>query len=166
MMTLLLVLLCALLASPAWAKKSTDPGEPLHIGSRLELFVDDHLIDSMQGVELKLHSPRAAERILTLNKPWEGPTSDYISVIKDDDRYRMYYRGSTHAGKALTIPSLFEPGETLIADHRAVACYAESRDTTFAGTFRVRRLQGQQHRLEGCPCRPVPLLHGVQEQQP
>ena len=127
-MTLLLVSLCALLTSPAWAKKPTDPGEPLQIGSRLELFVDHYLIDFMQGVELKLHSPRAAERILTLNKPWEGPTSDYISVIKDDDRYRMYYRGSTHAGKDLTIPSLFEPGETLIADHRAVACYAESRD--------------------------------------
>ena len=27
------------------------------VGSRLELFVDDHLIDDMNGVTLKLHSP-------------------------------------------------------------------------------------------------------------
>ena len=102
--------------------------EPLDIGSRLELFVDDYLIESLEGIELKLHSPRPAERVLTFDKPWEGVTSDYISVLKDDDRYRMYYRGSTHAGKGLTIFSLLKPGESVIPDHREWTCYAESRD--------------------------------------
>ncbi len=100
----------------------------LDIGSRLELFVDHYLIESLDGLELKLHSPRPAERVLTFDKPWEGVTSDYISVLKDDDRYRMYYRGSTHAGKGLTIFSLRKPEESVIPDHREWTCYAESRD--------------------------------------
>ena len=32
---------------------------PLEVGSRLELFVDDFLIDSMKGVQLKLHEREA-----------------------------------------------------------------------------------------------------------
>ncbi len=128
MMTMVLALMCLLSTFSVQAGKPAKPEEPLHIGSRLELFVDHYLIDAMQGAELKLHSPRPAEPVLTFDKPWEGATSDYISVLKDDDRYRMYYRGSTHAGKNLTIPSLLKPDETLIADHRELTCYAESRD--------------------------------------
>ena len=95
----------------------TPSAEPLKIGSHLELFVDDYLIEFMEGLELKLHSPRPAERVLTFDKPWEGVTSDYISVLKDDDRYRMYYRGSTHAGKGLTIrPLLLQP--TILTSER------------------------------------------------
>ena len=88
--------------------------EPLEIGSRLELFVDDYLVESMEGVRLKLHEPRSAGRVLTFDKPWEGVTSDYISVFKDDDRYRMYYRGSSHAG--YTVAFLLELGERVIQD--------------------------------------------------
>ena len=102
--------------------------EPLDIGSRLELFVDDYLIESMEGVRPKLHEPVPAGKALVFDRPWEGVTSDYISVFKDDDRYRMYYRGSTHAGKGLTIFSDLKPGESVIPDHREWTCYAESRD--------------------------------------
>ncbi len=100
--------------------------EPLEIGSRLELFVDDYLVESMEGVRLKLHEPRSAGRVLTFDKPWEGVTSNYISVFKDDDRYRMYYRGSSHAG--YTVASLLDPGERVIPEHDQLVCYAESQD--------------------------------------
>lgn len=36
----------------------SNAAEPMDIGSRLELFVDDYLIESMSGVSLKLHSPK------------------------------------------------------------------------------------------------------------
>ena len=50
--------------------------EPLDIGSRLELFVDDFLIDSMTGeIDLKLHTPSSAGRVLDFYKPWEGAMS-------------------------------------------------------------------------------------------
>lgn len=120
----LLIFLC-LHFSPA---RNTDDVKPLELGSRLELFVDDTLIESMRGVELKLHPPRSAGRVLSFDRPWEGGTSDYISVFKDGDRYRMYYRGSTHFAKGLTVHSMLEPGETVTPDHPSFTCYAESRD--------------------------------------
>ena len=78
--------------------------------------------------EFKLHPPRSAGKVLSFDRPWEGGTSDYISVFKDGDLYRMYYRGSTHAAKGLTVFSMLEPGETVTPDHPSVTCYAESRD--------------------------------------
>ena len=49
--------------------------ESLDIGSRLELFVDDYLIESMDGVRLQLHEPRSAGKVLTYQEPWEGTSS-------------------------------------------------------------------------------------------
>ena len=74
---------------------SAAPGEDgvLDIGSRLELFVDRFLIDSMDGVRLKLHEPRPAGVALALDRPWEGIVSAYGTVIKDGDGYKLYYRG-------------------------------------------------------------------------
>lgn len=64
------------------------------IGSRLEPFVDDFLIERMEGVELQLQHPVPRETVITFDAPWEGDTSAYVTVFKDGDRYRMYYRGS------------------------------------------------------------------------
>ena len=99
---------------------------PVDIGSRLELFVDDWLIDSMSNLELKLHSPRSMEKVLTLDRPWEGVTSEYVTVFKDDDRYRMYFRGSNHVG--YTIPSMLKPSEKEVPVHVRTTSYAESSD--------------------------------------
>ena len=56
---------------------------PIQLGSRLELFVDDFLIGSMRGVELRLHEPRPAGTALVFDKPWEGVTSGYATIFKD-----------------------------------------------------------------------------------
>ena len=66
----------------------------LDIGSRLELFVDEELIGKKRKVALKMHEPVAQEIVLRFNKPWEGATSYYVTVLQDGDLYRMYYRGS------------------------------------------------------------------------
>lgn len=63
-----------------------------HIGSRLELFIDDWLIDAMQGVTLKLHHPIPRETALDFDRPWEGPISSENVVIKDEGQYRLWYR--------------------------------------------------------------------------
>ena len=67
--------------------------QPLAIGSRLELFVDDYLIDRMEGVRRKLHEPRLAGTVMKFDQPWEGGSSGYATIIKDGDGYRMFYRG-------------------------------------------------------------------------
>lgn len=87
--------------------------QPVDIGSRRELFVDRLLIDKLQGVELKLHTPVKAPRPRS-----PLPVRHMMTVIKNGDRYQAYWRGSDpdyqgekHTGHA---------GETV---H-----YAESRD--------------------------------------
>ncbi len=50
-------------AENALAEEPSSQGS-LDIGSRLELFVDDYLIESLEGVRLKLHEPRSAGKVL------------------------------------------------------------------------------------------------------
>lgn len=91
--------------------------EPIDIGSRLELFVDDYLIDQLEGdVSLELRRPQPNEVVLVTDEPWEGNTCAYYTIFQDGDIYRMYYRGSH-----------FDT-ETQQATHREVTCYAESED--------------------------------------
>ncbi len=91
-------------------------GEPIDIGSRLELFVDRHLVADLQGdARLHLHKPEPREVVLVTDAPWEGNTSAYFTLFQDGDLYRMYYRGSH-----------FDMDRR--RHGREVACYAESRD--------------------------------------
>lgn len=64
-----------------------DADEPIPIGSRLELFVDRHLIDRLKGAELKLHTP---QRMPLAESAF--PSGDYMTVIKENDLYHAYYR--------------------------------------------------------------------------
>ncbi len=64
-----------------------------NINSRLELFVDDWLIEEMNGVSLQMHSPIPQEVVLEFNRPWEGSISYDPVVMKEKDRYRLWYRG-------------------------------------------------------------------------
>lgn len=84
----------------------------IDIGDRRELFVDYALIESLDGVTLRLHEPRSAGPAFHFDKPWEGKFSAYATVLDDDGLYRMYYRGLPRAN-----------GES-----EAVTAYAESRD--------------------------------------
>jgi hypothetical protein len=90
-------------------------GEVLEIGSRLEPLVDDYLIESLDGLEQRLHQPTPREVAITYDAPWEGNTSCYVTVFKDEDRYRMYFRGSGYDPKDGSYTTQY-------------VCYAESTD--------------------------------------
>ena len=98
----------ALMAEPA---KSI---EPLQLGSRLELFVDDHLIDRMDGVRLELKNPVDIGNVMAFDQPWEGKENNYVHLFRDDDKWRMYYRAARWGG----------PEEKRFTH----ICYAESTD--------------------------------------
>lgn len=89
----------------------------MQIGSRRELFVDDALIQSLDGARRQLHHPTPREIAIEHNAAWEGAGSGYHSVIHDGDLYRMYYRGSKLG---------VENGKLQLG--KEVYCYAESRD--------------------------------------
>ncbi len=81
------------------------------IGARRELFVDGLLIDKLSGARLKLHQPQPGGIAVKYDGPAEYPFCHYTTILKDGDRYRMYYRGGNP--------------EDL---KKSVTCYAESRD--------------------------------------
>ena len=91
--------------------------QPIEIGSRRELFVDRLLIDTMNGVELRLHDPVKVPRS---SSPL--PEKHYFTVIKDrddnGDLYRAYWRETDP-----NFPGPFHTGHA-----GEMVCYGESRD--------------------------------------
>jgi hypothetical protein len=79
------------------ASKPAGGGNPtpkvLPLGGRRELFVDDLLIASLEGVHRVWHQPVPQEIAIEHDAAWEGAGSGYHSVVEDGGRYRMYYRG-------------------------------------------------------------------------
>ncbi len=117
----IILVLALLLTSVATA------AQPLQIGSAKQLFVgpwaedgrDEHLVASMKNVTMTTNEARVTGiRLNELDRPWEG---DFLmdmsySVIKDGDRFRMYY------GAFPKHPKLWEEPNCRIL------CYAESTD--------------------------------------
>ena len=96
---------------------SVQSAEPIDIGSRRELFVDDYLVDKLTGqAELYAHKPVPEEVVLVADAPWEGNVSGYFTVFQDGDLYRMYYRGWHFDEKTRRMA------------RPEVTCYAESKD--------------------------------------
>ena len=86
----------------------------IDIDSRLELFIDDFLIDSMSNCQLVMHHPIDEGPVLYFDRPWEGPFCGYCTVIKDEGSYKLYYRGLPKSGKD--------------GSNDETTCYAESSD--------------------------------------
>ncbi|MGE0758549.1 MAG: hypothetical protein AB7O38_16095 [Pirellulaceae bacterium] len=109
---------CALASMPVLSRpaQAAEPGQPLALGSRRELLVDDYLVSRLTQAALHLHPPTPKEVVITCDAPWEGNTSAYYTLFADGDRFRMYYRGA-HYDEATRKPV-----------HPEFACYAESRD--------------------------------------
>lgn len=115
----LLTFTLALASTAAAHGADTSAAAPINLGSRRELFVDDFLIDRMNGAELKMHAPVRAEKVLEFDKPWEGSTCGFFSVIDDNGLFRLYYRGSANNPKG---------DDRHSTDNPMTVCYAESKD--------------------------------------
>ncbi len=117
-------------------------GEVVDLGSRRELFVDRFLIDSIHGVELRLHEPRDEGEVLRFDQPWEGIHCGYCTVIRDGARFRVYYRGM--------------PADVIDGTAGEVTCLAESTDglrwtKPKLGLFEVRGTKENNVVLAGDP---------------
>ena len=87
---------------------------PINVGSQRQLFVDDTWFDSRQGVELKMHQPTVREVAIPNDRPWELGGMHYSTVLRDGDRFKMWYRS--------------DPGVDSNRDIVSLSCYAESDD--------------------------------------
>lgn len=94
--------------------------EPSKIGDQRQLFVDDYLIEKMDGsVKMCLHHPIAKEVVINHNAPWEGSYCNNHSIFKDGDVYRMYYASVNYH---------VMQGKVVDNEHPFYLCYAESKD--------------------------------------
>ncbi|MEO2020858.1 MAG: hypothetical protein ABGX05_03450, partial [Pirellulaceae bacterium] len=66
--------------------------DPVNIGTRRELFVDNLLIGKLDGTKLKMHEPHRLRRMPP------RPFGHYATVLKDGDKLRLYYRGDKVPG--------------------------------------------------------------------
>jgi len=72
----------------------------VRVGSRQQLFLDDHVVDRMDGVGRQVHRPRRhpANPVLKPDRPWEvggGGTYLYGGTVlfdEEDDLFKMWYR--------------------------------------------------------------------------
>ncbi|MCA9039351.1 MAG: hypothetical protein KDA65_03285 [Planctomycetaceae bacterium] len=71
----------------------------LEIGDKRELFVDDYLIDTLDGARQQLTRLRDEGPVLNFDNPWEGAFCGYVTIIKDGDEFRCYYRALPDAGQ-------------------------------------------------------------------
>jgi hypothetical protein len=106
-------------SSKIYSDKNAQSETVQKIGTRLELFVDDFIIQKLSGkAELRLHNPVPQEVAILHDAPWEGSNCHYHSIFKDGNIFRMYYRGSQIGTKENVADS----------PHPQVYCYAESED--------------------------------------
>jgi predicted GH43/DUF377 family glycosyl hydrolase len=123
------------------------------IGSRLELFVDDTLIDTQNTTaDLQVMKPTFGGQVLDLSggfvckdiansdysgafdpsritedtRPWENLGADYGNVIKVGDKYLYYYRGVDDEVTTVTGYTSSKDGRPL--SHYMNVCVAESED--------------------------------------
>jgi hypothetical protein len=98
----------------------------IDIGSRRELFVDRHLIETLGDITLDLHHP-----VKTKRPESPLPVRHMMPVIKDGDLFRAYYRGSNpdcigetytgHPGETVFDAESLDTGEWTFPDFRIVA---------------------------------------------
>jgi hypothetical protein len=86
--------------APAIHPAPIDAAEPVNaaadsvidIGSRLQLFVDSHLVERKSNLRFALHPPVPKEVVFKFDAPYEGSMSAYVTVLHDGEKFRLYYR--------------------------------------------------------------------------
>lgn len=74
---------------------ATGSDAPVSVGRQKQLFLDDHLIDSMSNVTRRVQTAEKFEGnpVIWGTEPWEDPFNIvYGSVIRDTDKYKMWYK--------------------------------------------------------------------------
>ena len=76
-------------------------------------FWDDYLADPDRTTAvLSVNKPQKRNIAMVFDKPWEGDATNFFTIIKDDDLYKMYYEAWGYDDSPRNIK----------------VCYAESRD--------------------------------------
>ncbi len=93
--------------------------QPVDIGDRKQLFIDNRFIKSSKNVSLIMNPPAKIGPVLLPDRPWESEQLGFCSsVVEVGGIYKMWYRCTSLVGK---------PGPPF-GEGEAFICYAESKD--------------------------------------
>jgi hypothetical protein len=104
------------------------------IGSQVQLFCDNWLIDSLTGARLVMHSPCPREVVFTFDAPWEGGIGSYATLIKDGRKYRLYYQGGGETAREHTCLALSTDGIHFTRPSLGLFEYNGSKDNNIVWT--------------------------------
>ena len=133
--TLAAILLLTTLVTAAFGQS-----QPLNIGTDKQLFLgpwtedgrDGYLVESMENVTMTMNQAHVTgERLMGLDKPWEGTGMLDMRqfVLKDGDRFRMYYSALPYHFVAKGDQDPSKQYRSLWGKpHQRILCYAESKD--------------------------------------
>lgn len=65
----------------------------MHLNTHPKMLIDQALISQHDGVCFSVCRPERREVTLPMDKPWEGMSSTYQSVLDDGKQVLLYYRG-------------------------------------------------------------------------
>jgi hypothetical protein len=95
--------LCIAIAIAVFAVNSAADDSPITLDSRHQLFLDDYLIASMARVKRAVESAQkfSGNPVLWPTEKWEPPMATvYGSVIRDGDKFKMWYKSGMGVGYA------------------------------------------------------------------
>jgi hypothetical protein len=119
------VLLFAGIAQAALANSNL-----VNISTRLEPFFDDYLVATVHNVSLVLGTPENNGTVLSFDEPYEGNFACYVTVLKDEQKYRMYYRGqSTDKSPSVTCYAESNDGRKWVKPRLGLNAYQGRKDT-------------------------------------
>lgn len=113
---------------------SAAPESPIRIDSRLEPLWDRCLIAETKGATLKLHCVNREEVVFKFDAPWEGSQSAYVTVLKDEKRFRMYYRGGGDLGREYSCVAFSDDGVKWTRPRLGLFDFNVSRDNNIIWT--------------------------------
>jgi len=86
----------------------------ISFGNRIEMLVDDYLLEKTENVSFRKAEPKALGKVLGFDEPWEGLGSLGLTIFEDDENIKCYYRGF--------------PNGASDQDERQTSCLAVSKD--------------------------------------
>ena len=66
----------------------------IDLGTRLEMLVDDFLIEDRRDTHFRLHHPERREVSFLCDAPWEDDVAIFLRVLEDSGVVRLYYRAA------------------------------------------------------------------------
>jgi len=71
-----------------------------NVGSKKQLLIDELFFARKERIALRVHPARkTGERNLVADKPWEDFVINWLNVMEDEGRYRMWYECHDHSYK-------------------------------------------------------------------